>query len=127
MPGSAFRPPSPPTLTSAGCRDRPAIYSGRPPRMTARRLLPELAKAGNPLPALESARLAWVLVAIGFSVLPCIASAIGLLGGVPLRVQPALLQSAAPVRENQEHQPERARGSPETSAGWALAGTGPVG
>ena len=28
MPGSAFRPPSPPTLTSAGCRDRPAIYSG---------------------------------------------------------------------------------------------------
>ena len=31
MPGSAFRPPSPPTLTSAGCRDRPAIYSGRPP------------------------------------------------------------------------------------------------
>ena len=32
MPGSAFRPPSPPTLPSAGCRDRPAIYSGRPPR-----------------------------------------------------------------------------------------------
>ena len=28
MPESAFRPPSPPTLTSAGCRDRPAIYSG---------------------------------------------------------------------------------------------------
>jgi len=45
----------------------------------------------------------------------------------PLRVGPALLQSAASVRENQEHQPERARGSPHTSAGRALAGAAPVG
>ena len=34
MPGSACRPPTPPTPTSAGCADRPAIYPGRPPRRT---------------------------------------------------------------------------------------------
>ena len=34
MPGSAFRPPSPRTPTSAGCADRPAIYPGRPPQTT---------------------------------------------------------------------------------------------
>ena len=45
-------------------------------------LLPELAKVGNPLPALETAQWAWVLVAIAFSVLTYVASAIGLLGGV---------------------------------------------
>jgi len=49
-------------------------------------LLPQLAKVGNPLPVLESAQWAWVLVAIGFSVLTYLASAIGLLGGVSVRV-----------------------------------------
>ena len=29
MPGSACRPPTPPTPTSAGCTDRPAIHPGR--------------------------------------------------------------------------------------------------
>src|SRR5262249_56480057 len=49
-------------------------------------LLPELAKVSNPLPALESAQWAWVLVAIAFSALTYLASAIGLLGGVSVRV-----------------------------------------
>ena len=49
-------------------------------------LLPELAKVGNPLPALESAQWAWVLVAIAFSALTYLGSAIGLLGGVSVRV-----------------------------------------
>ena len=43
MPGSAFRPPSPRTPTSAGCADRPAIYPGRPPRTAG----PPLARAGR--------------------------------------------------------------------------------
>jgi undecaprenyl-diphosphatase len=60
-------------------------------------LLPELAKVGNPLPALETAQWAWVLVAIAFSVLTYIASAIGLLGGVSVRVPfwPTLLTQGA--------------------------------
>jgi undecaprenyl-diphosphatase len=60
-------------------------------------LLPELAKVGNPLPALETAQWAWVLVAIAFSVLTYLASAIGLLGGVSVRVPfwPALLTQGA--------------------------------
>ena len=60
-------------------------------------LLPELAKVGNPLPALESAQWAWVLVAVAFSVLTYIASAIGLLGGVSVRVPfwPTLLTQGA--------------------------------
>ncbi len=49
-------------------------------------LLPELAKVGNPWRALESAQWAWVLVAIAFSALTYLASAIGLLGGVSVRV-----------------------------------------
>ncbi|MBV9094279.1 MAG: flippase-like domain-containing protein [Streptosporangiaceae bacterium] len=49
-------------------------------------LLPQLAKVGNPLPVLESAQWAWVLVAIAFSALTYLASAIGLLGGVSVRV-----------------------------------------
>ena len=60
-------------------------------------LLPELAKVGNPLPALETAQWAWVLVAVAFSVLTYIASAIGLLGGVSVRVPfwPTLLTQGA--------------------------------
>ena len=60
-------------------------------------LLPELAKVGNPLPALETAQWAWVLVAIAFSVLTYVASAIGLLGGVSVRVPfwPTLLTQGA--------------------------------
>ena len=60
-------------------------------------LLPQLAKVGNPLPALESAQWAWVLLAIAFSVLTYVASAIGLLGGVSVRVPfwPTLLTQGA--------------------------------
>ena len=50
MPGSAFRPPSPPTLTSAGCRDRPAIYSGL------------AASHDRPRRVLPGTRLAWRLL-----------------------------------------------------------------
>jgi undecaprenyl-diphosphatase len=49
-------------------------------------LLPELAKAANPWQALESAQWAWILAAIAFSALTYLASAIGLLGGVTVRV-----------------------------------------
>jgi len=60
-------------------------------------LLPQLAKVGNPLPALETAQWAWVLVAIAFSVLTYVASAIGLIGGVSVRVPfwPTLLTQGA--------------------------------
>jgi glycosyltransferase 2 family protein len=77
-------------------------------------LLPQLAKVGNPLPILESAQWAWVLVAIGFSVLTYLASAIGLLGGVSVRVPfwPTLLTQGASSYVN--------RVSPANVGGMAL-------
>jgi glycosyltransferase 2 family protein len=77
-------------------------------------LLPQLAKVGNPLPVLESAKWAWVLVAIGFSVLTYLASAIGLLGGVSVRVPfwPTLLTQGASSYVN--------RVSPANVGGMAL-------
>jgi uncharacterized protein (TIRG00374 family) len=77
-------------------------------------LLPELAKVGNPLPALESAQWAWVLVAIAFSALTYLASAIGLLGGVSVRVPfwPTVLTQGASSFVN--------RVSPSNVGGMAL-------
>jgi glycosyltransferase 2 family protein len=77
-------------------------------------LLPELAKVGNPLPALESAQWAWVLVAIAFSALTYLASAIGLLGGVSVRVPfwPTVLTQGASSYVN--------RVSPSNVGGMAL-------
>ena len=77
-------------------------------------LLPQLAKVGNPLPVLESAQWAWVLVAIGFSALTYVASAIALLGGVSVRVPfwPTLLTQGASSYVN--------RVSPANVGGMAL-------
>jgi glycosyltransferase 2 family protein len=77
-------------------------------------LLPQLAKVGNPLPVLESAQWAWVLVAIAFSALTYLASAIGLLGGVSVRVPfwPTLLTQGASSYVN--------RVSPSNVGGMAL-------
>jgi undecaprenyl-diphosphatase len=77
-------------------------------------LLPQLAKVGNPLAALESAQWAWVLAAIGFSALTYLASAIGLLGGVSVRVPfwPTLLTQGASSYVN--------RVSPANVGGMAL-------
>jgi undecaprenyl-diphosphatase len=77
-------------------------------------LLPQLAKVGNPLPVLESAQWAWVLVAIAFSALTYLASAIGLLGGVSVRVPfwPTLLTQGASSYVN--------RVSPANVGGMAL-------
>ncbi|MBV9208206.1 MAG: flippase-like domain-containing protein, partial [Actinobacteria bacterium] len=77
-------------------------------------LLPQLAKVGNPLPVLESAQWAWVGVAIGFSALTYLASAIGLLGGVSVRVPfwPAVLTQGASSYVN--------RVSPSNVGGMAL-------
>jgi glycosyltransferase 2 family protein len=77
-------------------------------------LLPQLANAGNPLPALESAQWAWVLVAIAFSALTYPASAIGLLGGVSVRVPfwPTVLTQGASSYVN--------RVSPSNVGGMAL-------
>jgi glycosyltransferase 2 family protein len=77
-------------------------------------LLPQLAKVGNPLPALESARWAWGLVAIAFSALTYPASAIGLLGGVSVRVPfwPTVLTQGASSFVN--------RVSPSNVGGMAL-------
>jgi len=77
-------------------------------------LLPQLAKVGNPLPALESAQWAWVLVVIAFSALTYLASAIGLLGGVSVRVPfwPTVLTQGASSFVN--------RVSPSNVGGMAL-------
>jgi uncharacterized membrane protein YbhN (UPF0104 family) len=77
-------------------------------------LLPQLAKVGNPLPALESAQWAWVLVVIAFSALTYLASAIGLLGGVSVRVPfwPTVLTQGASSFVN--------RVSPSNIGGMAL-------
>ena len=77
-------------------------------------LLPQLAKVGNPLPVLESAQWAWVQVAIGFSALTYLASAIGLLGGVSVRVPfwPTVLTQGASSFVN--------RVSPSNVGGMAL-------
>ena len=77
-------------------------------------LLPQLAKVGNPLPALESAQWAWVLVAIAFSALTYLASAAGLLGGVSVRVPfwPTVLTQGASSFVN--------RVSPSNVGGMAL-------
>jgi glycosyltransferase 2 family protein len=77
-------------------------------------LLPQLAKVGDPLPVLESAQWAWVLVAIAFSALTYLASAIGLLGGVSVRVPfwPTLLTQGASSYVN--------RVSPANVGGMAL-------
>jgi glycosyltransferase 2 family protein len=77
-------------------------------------LLPALAKVGNPLPALESAQWAWVLVAIAFSALTYLASAIGLLGGISVRVPfwPTVLTQGASSYVN--------RVSPSNVGGMAL-------
>ena len=77
-------------------------------------LLPQLAKVGNPLPVLESAQWAWVLVAIAFSALTYLASAIGLLGGVSVRVPfwPTVLTQGASSYVN--------RVSPANVGGMAL-------
>jgi glycosyltransferase 2 family protein len=77
-------------------------------------LLPQLAKVRNPLPVLESAQWAWVLVAIAFSALTYVASAIGLLGGVSVRVPfwPTLLAQGASSYVN--------RVSPSNVGGMAL-------
>jgi len=77
-------------------------------------LLPQLAKVGNPLPALESAKWAWVLVAIAFSALTYLASAAGLLGGVSVRVPfwPTVLTQGASSFVN--------RVSPSNVGGMAL-------
>ena len=77
-------------------------------------LLPQLAKVGNPWPALESAQWAWVLVAIAFSALTYLASAIGLLGGVSVRVPfwPTVLTQGASSFVN--------RVSPSNVGGMAL-------
>jgi glycosyltransferase 2 family protein len=77
-------------------------------------LLPQLAKVGNPLPAVESAQWAWVLVVIAFSALTYLASAIGLLGGVSVRVPfwPTVLTQGASSYVN--------RVSPSNVGGMAL-------
>jgi glycosyltransferase 2 family protein len=77
-------------------------------------LLPQLAKVGNPLHVLESAQWAWVLVAIACSALTYLASAIGLLGGVSVRVPfwPTLLTQGASSYIN--------RVSPANVGGMAL-------
>jgi undecaprenyl-diphosphatase len=77
-------------------------------------LLPDLAKVGNPWRALESAQWAWVLVAIAFSVLTYLASAVGLLGGVSVRVPfwPTVLTQGASSFVN--------RVSPANVGGMAL-------
>jgi uncharacterized protein (TIRG00374 family) len=77
-------------------------------------LLPALAKVGNPLPALESAQWAWVLLAIAFSALTYLASALGLLGGVSARVPfwPTVLTQGASSYVN--------RVSPSNVGGMAL-------
>jgi undecaprenyl-diphosphatase len=77
-------------------------------------LLPQLAKVGDPLPVLESAQWAWVLVAIAFSALTYLASAIGLLGGVSVRVPfwPTVLTQGASSYIN--------RVSPANVGGMAL-------
>ena len=77
-------------------------------------LLPELAKVGSPWRALESAQWAWVLVAIAFSALTYLASAIGLLGGVSVRVPfwPTVLTQGASSFVN--------RVSPSNVGGMAL-------
>jgi glycosyltransferase 2 family protein len=77
-------------------------------------LLPQLAKVGNPLPVLESAQWAWVLLAIAFSALTYLASAIGLLGGVSVRVPfwPTVLTQGASSYVN--------RVSPSNVGGMAL-------
>jgi uncharacterized membrane protein YbhN (UPF0104 family) len=77
-------------------------------------LLPQLAKVGNPLPALESAKWAWVLVAIAFSALTYLASAAGLLGGISVRVPfwPTVLTQGASSFVN--------RVSPSNVGGMAL-------
>jgi glycosyltransferase 2 family protein len=77
-------------------------------------LLPQLAKVGNPWPALESAQWAWVLVVIAFSALTYLASAVGLLGGVSVRVPfwPTVLTQSASSFVN--------RVSPSNVGGMAL-------
>ena len=77
-------------------------------------LLPQLAKVGNPWRALESAQWAWILVAIAFSALTYLASAIGLLGGVSVRVPfwPTVLTQGASSYIN--------RVSPSNVGGMAL-------
>jgi undecaprenyl-diphosphatase len=77
-------------------------------------LLPELAKVGNPWRALESAQWAWLLVTIAFSALTYLASAIGLIGGVSVRVPfwPTVLTQGASSFVN--------RVSPSNVGGMAL-------
>ena len=134
-----LRPPSPPTLTSAGCRDRPAIYSGpaaiadpgRCGRIRGR------GDSGPDVASVCSSRnqscATWSSPSSSPRTRYCPSGAHPpapprlVYSGYRCGFQPTLLQPAASVRENREHQPERARGSPETSAGWALAGTGSVG
>ena len=77
-------------------------------------LLPQLAKVGSSWRDLLSAQWAWVLVAIAFSALTYLASAIGLLGGVSVRVPfwPTVLTQGASSYVN--------RVSPSNVGGMAL-------
>ncbi len=77
-------------------------------------LLPQLAKVGSSWRDLLSAQWAWVLVAIAFSALTYLASAIGLLGGVSVRVPfwPTVLTQGASSFVN--------RVSPSNVGGMAL-------
>lgn len=77
-------------------------------------LLPQLAKVGGSWRDLLSAQWAWILVAIGFSALTYPASAMGLLGGVSVRVPfwPTVLTQGASSFVN--------RVSPSNVGGMAL-------
>ena len=77
-------------------------------------LLPQLAKVGSSWRDLLSAQWAWVLVAIAFSALTYLASAIGLLGGVSVLVPfwPTVLTQGASSYVN--------RVSPSNVGGMAL-------
>jgi glycosyltransferase 2 family protein len=77
-------------------------------------LLPQLAKVGSSWRDLLSAQWAWILVAIAFSALTYLASAIALLGGVSVRVPfwPTVLTQGASSYVN--------RVSPSNVGGMAL-------
>jgi glycosyltransferase 2 family protein len=77
-------------------------------------LLPQLARVGSSWRDLLSAQWAWVLAAIAFSALTYLASAIGLLGGVSVRVPfwPTVLTQGASSYVN--------RVSPSNVGGMAL-------
>ena len=76
-------------------------------------LLPQLANVGDSVRAMRDANWGWLAVAVVFSLLTYVASAVGMAGGVPDPLPPGATTSRPSSR------PASSTGSPRpTSAGW---------